>query len=173
MKGGRVALAMRRLVLLVHALAALFLPAPAYAGLSKGQRAPEFALPSLRGPKVSLSSLRGKVVLLDFWAEWCAPCKKELPELERLAKDYAGRVVVVGINLDKQRENAARLVQQLGVTFDVLLDPAQSVAASFDPPKMPTSYVIDQKGLVRLVNEGFDGAADIARLRQTLDQALH
>src|SRR5689334_14220317 len=72
----------------------------AFAGASKGQRAPEFSLPSLRGPTVSLKGLAGKVVLVDFWAEWCEPCRKELPELEKLSREFGGKgVVVVSINI--------------------------------------------------------------------------
>ncbi len=143
----------------------------AFAGVGKGQRAPEFSLPSLQGSTVALSSMRGKVVLVDFWAQWCEPCKKELPQLDKLAKDYAGKgVVIVAVNIDKQRDNAERMVKQLGVTLPVLLDPAGSVAGTYDLPKMPTSFVIDKKGIVRFVNEGFDGPKDVDRFKQELDE---
>ena len=155
------------------AFAALLLltSASAFAGVSKGQKAPEFALPTLKGPTQSLSSLRGKVVLVDFWAQWCEPCKKELPELDKLAKAYAGKgVVILAVNIDKQRANAEKLVKQLGLGLDVLLDPSASVASSYDPPKMPSSFVVDKKGIVRFVNEGFDGAGDVAKFKQELDE---
>jgi peroxiredoxin len=145
--------------------------ATAWAGVGKGQKAPDFALPTLKGPTLSLASLRGKVVLVDFWAQWCEPCKKELPELDKLAKSYAGKgVVVLAVNIDKQRGNAERLVKQLGLGLDVLLDPAGSVAASYDPPKMPSSFVVDKKGIVRFVNEGFDGPADVEKFKKELDE---
>ncbi|HEX6834995.1 MAG TPA: TlpA disulfide reductase family protein, partial [Polyangia bacterium] len=143
----------------------------AFAGVGKGQRAPEFSLPSLSGSTVALSSMRGKVVLIDFWAQWCEPCKKELPQLDRLAKEYAGKgVVVVAVNIDKQKENAERMVKQLGVSLPVLLDPAGSVAATYDLPKMPTSFLVDKKGIVRFVHEGFEGSADVDRFRSELNQ---
>ena len=143
----------------------------AFAGVGKGQRAPEFSLPSLKGATVALSSLKGKVVLIDFWAQWCEPCKKELPQLDRLSKEYAGKgVVIVAVNIDKQRENAERMVKQLGVSLPVLLDPAGSVAGTYDLPKMPTSFVVDKKGIVRFVNEGFDGPKDVDRFKQELDE---
>jgi peroxiredoxin len=143
----------------------------AFAGVGKGQRAPEFSLPSLKGSTVTLASMKGKVVLVDFWAQWCEPCKKELPQLDRLAKDYAAKgVVIVAVNIDKQRENAERMVKQLGVSLPVLLDPAGSVAGTYDLPKMPTSFVIDKKGIVRFVNEGFDGPKDVDRFKQELDE---
>lgn len=143
----------------------------AFAGVGKGQRAPEFSLPSLHGGTVALSSMRGKVVLIDFWAQWCEPCKKELPQLDRLAKEYAGKgVAIVAVNIDKQRDNAERMVKQLGVTLPVLLDPAGSVAGTYDLPKMPTSFVVDKKGIVRYVNEGFEGPQDVSRFKQELDE---
>jgi peroxiredoxin len=150
---------------------ALLTAGVAFAGVQKGQRAPEFSLPSLKGSTVALSQLRGRVVLVDFWAQWCEPCKKELPQLDRLAKEYAPKgVVVLTVNIDKQRENAERMVKQLGLTLDVLLDPAGSVAGSYDLPKMPTSFVVDKKGIVRFVNEGFDGPKDVDRFKQELDE---
>ena len=153
------------------AAVALLVASVAYAGVGKGQRAPEFSLPSLQGPTMALSSLRGKVVLIDFWAQWCEPCKKELPQLDRLAKEYAAKgVVIVAVNIDKQKDNAARMVKQLGVSLPVLLDPAGSVAGTYDLPKMPTSFVVDKKGIVRYVNEGFDGPKDVDRFKQELDE---
>jgi peroxiredoxin len=155
-----------------HVLAALVgvaaFGAVAQAGVGKGQRAPEFSLPSLRGAKVSLAGLRGKVVVIDFWAQWCEPCKKELPQLDKLAKEFAGKVVVVAINIDKQRDNAERLVKQLGISLEVLLDPSGAVAGSYDLPKMPSSFVVDKKGIVRFVHEGFEGAGDVERFRAEL-----
>ncbi|MGZ3440738.1 MAG: TlpA family protein disulfide reductase [Polyangia bacterium] len=152
---------------------ALMTAGVAFAGVQKGQRAPEFSLPSLKGSTVALSQLRGKVVLVDFWAQWCEPCKKELPQLDRLSKEYSSKgVVVLAVNIDKQRENAERMVKQLGLTLDVLLDPAGSVAGSYDLPKMPTSFVVDKKGIVRYVNEGFDGPKDVERFKHELDELV-
>ena len=157
---------MKKLIVALTMLSA----SAAFAGVGKGQHAPDFALPSLKGNKIALSSLKGKVVLVDFWAQWCEPCKKELPQLDRLAKEYAGKgVVIVAVNIDKQRDNAERMVKQLGLSLDVLLDPAGSVASSYDLPKMPTSFVVDKKGIVRYINEGFDGPQDVARFKQELD----
>jgi peroxiredoxin len=143
---------------------------PAFAGVNKGQRAPDFALPTLKGGKTSLQALRGKVVLVDFWAQWCEPCKRELPELEKLWREYGARgVVVLSVNLDKQRDNAERMARELGLTFDVALDPSGSVAGTYDLPKMPTSFVVDRKGVVRYVHEGFE-VGDVARFRRELDE---
>jgi peroxiredoxin len=156
------------------ALALLLFSGTAFAGAGKGQKAPEFSLPSLKGARTSLASLRGKVVLLDFWAQWCEPCKQELPQLQKLAKDYAAKgVVIVGVNIDKTRENAERLVSQLGLSFPILLDPTGSVAGVYDLPKMPTSFVIDKNGTIRYVHEGFEGSSDVSKFRSELDSLTH
>lgn len=110
-------------------------------------------------------------VLVDFWATWCEPCKKELPELEKLQQALAARgVVILGVSIDKERANAQELAAQLKLTLKVLHDPEGKVAELYDPPKMPSSYVIDRDGVVRYINQGFTGAADVARLRQQLEK---
>src|SRR5260370_13615493 len=150
----------------------LRLASKGWARVGRGQRAPDFSLPALAGGKVELARLRGKVVLVDFWAQWCEPCKRELPELEKLHRKYAQKVVVLGISIDKQRENAARMVRQLGLTFQVLFDPAGTVAAVYDLPNMPSSYFVDARGVVRFVHEGFEGGADVTRFEHELDELV-
>jgi peroxiredoxin len=156
---------MRKLLIL------LALATAAFAAVTKGQRAPDFALPTLSGSRLSLASLRGKVVIIDFWAQWCEPCKRELPQLDKLAKEFAGKnVVVLAVNLDKSKDNAQKLARELGLSLPVLLDPAGSVAATYDLPKMPTSFLVDKKGIVRFVHEGFEGSGDVDRFRSELNQ---
>lgn len=112
-------------------------------------------------------------VVVDFWASWCEPCLRELPELEKLHKQLASRgVVVIGVNIDRERKNADELIARLKLSFPSLYDPKGQVAEQYDPPKMPTSYVVDQQGVVRLVSEGFTGAADIAKLKTAIEQLL-
>ena len=155
-------------ITLAAALALTLVPEIAAAKVSKGQRAPGFTLPSLSGEKVSLSGFAGKVVVLDFWAQWCEPCKRELPELDKLAKSYGAKnVAIITVNIDKQRDNADKLVRTLGLSLPVLLDAAGAVAATYDLPKMPSSYVIDPKGVVRFVHEGYE-SGDIARFQKEI-----
>jgi peroxiredoxin len=142
----------------------------ANARVGKGQKAPDFNLPTLSGKSLNLASLKGKVVILDFWAQWCEPCKEELPQLEKLAKKLGGDVVIVGVNIDKQRENAASLAKKLGLSFEVGLDASGSVASTYDLPKMPTSFVLDKKGVVRFIHEGYEGEGDIKRFEDEVAQ---
>lgn len=141
--------------------------------IEPGQKAADFDLPALQGGRVSLRQHQGKVVLIDFWASWCEPCKRELPELEKLGRELGPRgLVILAVNIDEQRANAERMARQLGLTLPVALDPDGKVAGTWDPPKMPTSYLVDRKGVVRFVHAGFDGPPDVARLRRELEQLL-
>ena len=141
----------------------------AWAGQGVGSAAAEIALPDTNGTTVRLSSFRGKVVVIDFFASWCEPCMRELPELEKLHRQLSkAGVVFLGVNLDKERKNALALIQRFGLTFPTLLDPEGKLAETYDPPKMPSTYVVDKAGVVRHINAGFDGAADVARLQKQI-----
>lgn len=125
-----------------------------------GDRAPDFSLRDLRGRAVKLSALRGKVVVLDFWASWCAPCKKELPALDVLAKRWASEkkdVVVLTVNIDKDRANAEKFLRSAKISpaVRVALDPAGNAAGKYELPTMPTSFVLDKHGIVRHVHAGY------------------
>jgi thiol-disulfide isomerase/thioredoxin len=129
--------------------------------------APDFTLQDMTGNSVSLPALKGKVVLIDFWATWCQPCKKEFPALNRLADNYKDAdIVILAINLDKKKENAAEFLQRLGLTLSknmvVLLDPQSAVVSSYAARAMPTSYIVDKAGMIRYVHLGFN-EADPAR----------
>ncbi len=141
-------------------LVALLFCATAGAAVKLGDRAPDFNLPALDGTKVKLSDLKGNVVLVDFWASWCVPCRKELPALDGLARAYGDAkkpVVVLAIGIDKERGNAEKLLTALKIgALRVLLDPDGKVPSDYDVPTMPTTIVIDAKGLVRNVNAGFE-----------------
>ncbi|HYR97126.1 MAG TPA: TlpA disulfide reductase family protein [Candidatus Binatus sp.] len=144
-----------RLVVLVLVLA---VPARA-AGPGPGARAPDFTLRDQAGREVALSDLRGKVVCLDFWASWCAPCKAALPGLDAIAARHAREgLEVVAVNIDGRRSDAERfLAEHLPApAFRVLYDPGASVLARFAPGGMPALYLIDRTGIVRLAESGYD-----------------
>jgi len=137
-----------------------------------GQLAPDAEFGVLHGSgTVSLSSLRGKVVLLDFWASWCAPCQEELPLLDDLARRLKSKnIEVVGLSIDESKADATEFLKRKSHwTLTLGHDPEQKTADQFKPPKMPTSYVIDRKGVVRHMNAGFE-RGDLKKIEDQLLQ---
>jgi len=135
----------------------------------EGDTAPAFAAKSLTGPgTVSLSSYRGKVVYLDFWASWCAPCQAALPALEELRKEFpADQFQVIAVNVDQDPEKALRLLEKHKIGYPSAADPEGRLPASFGLKTMPTSYLIDRQGVVRLVHPGFR-TSDVDALRKQI-----
>ncbi|HVW28769.1 MAG TPA: TlpA disulfide reductase family protein [Polyangiaceae bacterium] len=120
-----------------------------------GNPAPDFTLPAQSGgSKASLADGDGKVRLVDFWATWCGPCKASFPKYEALAKKYSD-VVILGISEDDESDGIKDFAQETGATFTLAWDKEKGVAASYHPETMPTSFIIDKKGLVRFVHAGF------------------
>jgi cytochrome c biogenesis protein CcmG, thiol:disulfide interchange protein DsbE len=113
---------------------------------------------TLRGAQadVSLSQYRGKVVYLDFWASWCGPCRQSFPWMERMESLYGPEgLVVIAINLDKQRSLAEQFIQQQQPHFTIAFDPQGEVAERYDVQMMPSSYLIDREGQIKLRHQGF------------------
>ena len=137
-----------------------------------GGAAPDFRLADLSGKQVGLSDYKGKVVVVDFWASWCGPCREELPVLERLNKTYAEQgLVVLGVNIDNQASAAKDFLKKLPVTFTVVHDSEKQVAKQFAPPTMPSSYIIDRSGKVRHVHAGYK-ASDAAKIEAEIKALL-
>ena len=116
-----------------------------------GALAPAFSLDRLDGKgKLTLSSLRGKTVVLNFWASWCDPCKREAPALEKLWQDYRGKdVVVLGVDSNDAAGDARRFVTAHRITYPVVSDPNGLVAANrYGIAGLPVTYVIDPRGHV-------------------------
>ncbi len=158
--------------LLVLGLLALPLGGAVAHALRAGQAAPEIGLVDQAGRRVDLASLRGKVVLVDFWASWCAPCREELPVLERLYRAHAAEgLVIVGVNVDQSASNMTRFLERNPVTFPVVHDDDHAVAERYEPTTMPSSYLIDRQGVVREVHRGFR-AADAAELESEIRALL-
>ncbi len=152
--------------LLLASLLSLAFALPALA-LSSGDRAPDIGLRDTNGRMVQMRALRGKVVLVDFWASWCEPCREEMPVLNRLQREYREQgLVVVGVNIDRDEANMTRFLRRTPVSFRVVHDSGgQTVAERFEPPRMPSSYLIDRRGVVRHVHEGFR-ASDASTLEE-------
>lgn len=157
-------------------IAASFLlsSSPAVAGVGQGDRAAELvAAKDARGRKVKLKSLRKKVVVLTFGASWCKPCKKELPAWEKLARRYKARgVVFVAVNIDKDLATGKAFMKKAGLrAMRAAYEPSAGSVESYDPPTMPTTYVIDGRGIVRFRHAGFR-SGDERTLSKQLDKLL-
>jgi thiol-disulfide isomerase/thioredoxin len=158
--------------LLALSLVAFALTAVPAAALERNARAPEIDLRDGSGHPVRMAALRGKVVLVDFWASWCAPCRQELPVLQRLYERYRGDgFVIVGVNVDRERANMIEFVRRFRLSFPVVHDGAHRVADRYGPRTMPSSYLVDRAGVVRYVHKGFRASdADVieAHVRELL-----
>ncbi|MCF7971978.1 MAG: TlpA family protein disulfide reductase [Methylococcaceae bacterium] len=132
------------------------------------QAAPEFSLPQLSSGKMnSLSQYRGKVIYLDFWASWCAPCRTSFPLLEKLYQANKDKgFALVAINMDEDLEAANSFLKSYPATFDILRDAEGKWADDYGVETMPTSFIIDKKGIVRHIHSGFakDDIADIEKI---------
>jgi thiol-disulfide isomerase/thioredoxin len=139
-------------------------------GPGVGAPAPDLKLTGFYDKKpIRLSDYRGKVVLLDIWASWCAPCKEEMPQLDALASRLRGKgVEILAVSIDEDRPAAESFLKtRRKWALTLAHDPAGTVPERLQPPKMPTSYIIDSSGIVRHVNAGFQ-AGDADRLEAQL-----
>ncbi len=122
----------------------------------EGQPAPDFALKSASGENMRLSEHRGDVVMINFWATWCGPCRQEMPLLDELYTRYQ-RVGfnLLGVNIDDDAAGAMRMIQELGVNFPVLFDSRKEVSKLYEVEAMPTTVLLDREGRVRHVHHGY------------------
>ena len=121
-----------------------------------GQPAPDFALKSSSGKNLRLSEYRGDVVMVNFWATWCGPCRQEMPLLDELYSRYQ-RVgfSLLGVNIDDNSTKAMDMVSELGVNFPVLFDSRKEVSKLYQVEAMPVTVLIDREGTVRYVHHGY------------------
>lgn len=126
------------------------------AAVDAGSRAPELGARTLDGRPIRMADLRGKVVIVDFWASWCEPCREELPALDRLYQRYREQgLVVVGVSVDRTERNARGFLRRNSVSFPIIHDEGHRIADRYSPPRMPSSYIVDRRGVIRHVHEGF------------------
>jgi thiol-disulfide isomerase/thioredoxin len=117
---------------------------------SNNMKAPDFTLTSTSGKKINLSDYKGKIVILDFWATWCGPCRMGVPDLVSIQKEYKDKVVVIGISLDDQRtmSDIAPFMKQYGVNYPIVYGTNKVVMDYGNIEAIPTSFVIDKKGFI-------------------------
>ena len=144
-----------RTLRLLAALAAATLLAPA-AHATPAPNAPDFTLRGADGRNVRLDELRGQVVLVNFWATWCGPCREEMPRLNALYEKYRkSGFVLLAVNIDDDPRAALATAGKLGVAFPVLLDTDKKVSKLYDLGMMPSTVVIDRDGKLRYTHRGY------------------
>jgi cytochrome c biogenesis protein CcmG/thiol:disulfide interchange protein DsbE len=146
--------------------------APGGAHVDSPRRAPTFAVTDLRHPdrQVTSSSLRGTPVVLNFWATWCVPCRKEMPDLQAVHKLFGSRVAFLGINNRDSRRVAIKFLGETGVTYPSGFDPDGQIAAAYAVVGMPTTVYISADGMVLAKHTG---QLNARRLRDDIQRYFH
>jgi thiol-disulfide isomerase/thioredoxin len=136
-----------------------------------GKPAPAITLDDLDGRPLSLASLKGSVVVLDFWATWCPPCRESMPHLDKLQEEFAGRAHVLAVNVREDAELVRKFLKDNNLSVRVLLDPAGNAAERFGVRGIPQTVIIGKNGAVQNVIVGF-GPDTAATLRDEVSKAL-
>lgn len=129
--------------------------------------APDFELKSLTGEKKHLADYQGKVVVLNFWATWCGPCKDEMPFFQEIYERYGSEIAVLAVNNQETVDKVSPFVEELGLTYEILMDNDGSVATQYQVIGFPTTYFIDPNGIIKflhvgvLTEEQLDGYLDL------------
>ena len=154
-------------LLALTALSAVATLTAAAATLQTGAAAPAFQLNSNTGKPLALADFRGQIVLLNFWASWCGPCRQEMPILEQLNRQYHGKgVTLLGINVEPDSAAAVSWLKATPVTFPILFDTDSKVSNLYEVAGMPNTVIIDRKGLVRYIHRGYAAGAENDYLNQ-------
>lgn len=142
-------------IAVVAAACLLAVSLPAAASL-KGKPAPDFALKSTTGENLRLSEFRGDVVMVNFWATWCGPCRQEMPILDELYDRYQKvGFRLIGVNIDDDPRRAIEMLESLGVSFPVVFDDRKEVSEQYQVQAMPVTLLIDRNGIVRYTHFGY------------------
>ena len=129
--------------------------------------APSFTLPSRSGDMVSLEQLRGQVVMLNFWASWCGPCRQEMPLLDQMHKRYSSLgFTLLGVNVEANTQDAERWLAETPVSFPVLFDKDSKVSKLYNVSAMPSTVLIDRKGNLRYLHRGYKPGDESEYLNQ-------
>lgn len=140
--------------------------------LEAGQRAPEISAAAPNGQSLKLAAFKGQVVLLDFWASWCGPCRKSFPWMNDMQAKYGPKGLrIVAINVDERREDADRFLAQVPARFQLGFDPQGATPGTFGVKGMPSSVLIGANGFIEHLHSGFRDE-DAQQLEQRIASAL-
>ena len=162
---------LRRAATLLVVLLALSAADPARAAWKAGDKLPPLAGRQLEG---ALPALDRQVVLLDFWASWCGPCKRSFPELDKIQQAYRARgFTVLAVSVDEKAGDMQKFLAAHAVSFPVVRDAGQKLVAAAGVESMPTSLLVDRRGLIRFVHVGFRGEETVKQLHAEIEQLLN
>jgi peroxiredoxin len=137
-------------------------------------QAPDFTLEDLSGNRMNLHDFKGRVVFLNFWATWCIPCRAEMPQMEKLHREFKDQgLEIIAVNFREDKQTVRKFVAELGLTFRILLDPDGSVSNEYGAWSLPLSYFVDRKGIfIGKVNgdRPWDGKEARAFVRELLQR---
>lgn len=136
-----------------------------------GEPAPRLEVQDQSGAWLRIDDLQGKVVYIDFWASWCAPCRLSMPALDRLGAQWPDDLVVIGMNVDAERPDALAFLKRIPVNFPIVFDPEGVWAERFEVPGMPTGYLIDRDGIIRHVKVGYQ-ASELSELEDLIRRTV-
>lgn len=161
---------MRTSFLKLTALVLLALAMSAQAGLNPGDLAPKLKAFKLEG---ALPETEGKVVLIDFWASWCAPCRKSFPVMKELHEKFAARgLVIIAISVDEEKSAMDAFLKKNPAPFAIVRDAAGQSPKAFQAEKMPSSFVVGADGKIVAVHSGFEGSKTRAEYIEQIEAAL-
>jgi thiol-disulfide isomerase/thioredoxin len=147
--------------------AATALAASGWSAAASQTAAPEVTLQTAEGAPVPLATYKGKVLLVDFWASWCIPCKTSFPALDAIYREYQPRgLEVVAVNLDEDRRHADAFLAAHPHQMTILFDPKGAAPLAFGVTGMPTSFLIDKAGVIRFTHTGYTGNVDVSYRRE-------
>lgn len=137
-------------------IAGAALALPALAANPTGAPAPPFTLSARSGANVSLAQYKGQVVMLNFWASWCGPCRQEMPLLDSIYTKYKRMgFTLIGVNVEPDSKAANDWLKQTPVSFPILYDKESKVSKMYDVEGMPSTVIIDRAGKVRVLHRGY------------------
>ena len=142
-------------VVRVAAISSLLITGAAYADVKTGP-APDFTLKNESGSNLRLSEFRGEVVMINFWASWCAPCRQEMPLLDELYTQYQPMgFTILGVNVEENSTKARKLLKDSPVNFPVLFDNSSEVSKLYNVVAMPSTVLVDRDGNIRYLHQGY------------------